>query len=359
MSAAPDRDLFLSEICEQPQALRDAGAALARQGDSLAELAALAASGPRLVLTGMGSSFDACLCAASALARRGTPSTTINAAELLHFRLEVLGPEAVLVAISQSGNSIELVRIAEALAARGRRPRLVSITNGLDNPLARAADVALDTAAGDERGPSTKTFAATFVAVQALVRSLGGDEAGVAEIAARGAADAERAAAAAEALLRDPVALADRVHAAVADRPSLVVVGRGTARAAAEMGGLVLKEAAQVQAESLDTGEFRHGPLELAGPELGLVVVATEAATRTIDLGLAAEVAATGAGALVIAGAAGEDLPPGAIATGELTPVLAPAVAVIPLQLLAWRIAREKGRDPGRFMLATKVTTRE
>ena len=168
-----------------------------------------------------------------------------------------------------------------------------------------------------------------------------------------------RAAAAAEALLADPVALADRVHAAVAGRPSLVVVGRGTARAAAEMGGLVLKEAAQVQAESLDTGEFRHGPLELAGPELGLVVVATEPATRTIDLGLFAEVAAIGAAALVIAGprgrgpAAGRDrgrraaLDPGAGGGG------------VPLQLLAWRIAREKGRDPGRFTLATKVTTRE
>ncbi len=359
MNAPPGSDLFLSEICEQPQALRDAGAALARQRPALEELAALAAAEPRLVLTGMGSSFDACLCTASELARHGILSTSINAAELLHFRLGALRPEAVLVAISQSGNSIELVRIAEALAERERRPRLVSITNGLDNPLARAADVALDTAAGDERGPSTKTFAATFVAVQALVRSLGGDEGGVEEIVERGAADAGRAAAAAEALLADPVALADRVHAAVAGRPSLVVVGRGTARAAAEMGGLVLKEAAQVQAESLDTGEFRHGPLELAGPELGLVVVATEPATRTIDLGLFAEVAAIGAAALVIVGPEGEDLPPGAIAVGELPSILAPAVAVVPLQLLAWRIAREKGRDPGRFTLATKVTTRE
>ena len=356
-SQIPDADLFLSEIREQPQAIRAAAAGLTGQSESLARLAEMAAAGPPLILTGMGSSFDACLCTASALARHGLLSTSINSAELLHFRLDALGPEAILVAISQSGNSIELVRIAEALATRGRRPRLVSITNGLDNPLARAADIKLDTCAGEERGPSTKTFAATFVVVQALVAALAGS-ASAEEICASAAADAERAAAAAEALLRDPRGLAERMHAALAGRPYLVVVGRGTARAAAEMAGLVLKEAAQVQAESLDTGEFRHGPLELAGPDLALAVIATEERTRALDLGLAAEVAASGAATVVIA-TDGPELPPGSIAVAPVEPILAPAVTVIPLQLLAWRIAREKGRIPGRFTLATKVTTRE
>jgi glucosamine--fructose-6-phosphate aminotransferase (isomerizing) len=356
-TAIPDADLFLSEICEQPQALRDAAAGLAAQGDSLARFAAAATGRPPLILTGMGSSFDACLATASALARHGLLSTSINSAELLHFRLDAIGPDAIVVAISQSGNSIELVRIAETLMARAERPRLVSVTNGLDNPLAQAADFRFDTHAGSERGPSTKTFAATFVVVQALVAALTGADP-VERICAETAAEAERAADAAEALLRDPHDLAERMHEALAGRPSLVVVGRGTARAAAEMAGLVLKEAAQVQAESLDTGEFRHGPLELAGPGLGIAVIATEARTRSLDLALAEEVAASGAATVVIAGE-GADLPPGSIAIDRLEPVLAPAVAVIPLQLLAWRIAREKGRDPGRFTLATKVTTRE
>jgi glutamine---fructose-6-phosphate transaminase (isomerizing) len=355
-----DEDIFLAEICEQPQALRDAAAAVSRQRDALAELARIAVHAPEVVLTGMGSSFDACLGLASALARRGTLSTTVNAAELLHFRLGALGPTTMLVAISQSGNSIELVRIATALDARDARPLLVSITNGLDNPLAQMADIPLDTAAGDERGPSTKTFAATFVLAQALVRVLSYVEPGaIDEVCAECAVAAERAATAAEELLSDPRGLAEQMHGALAGRPSLVVVGRGTARAAAEMGGLVLKEAAQVQAESLDTGEFRHGPLELAGPELGLVVIATEESTSALDLGLAEEVTASGAASLVIASGAAGGLPAGSIAIGDVGPVLAPAVAVIPLQLLAWRIAREKGRDPGHFTLATKVTTRE
>jgi glucosamine--fructose-6-phosphate aminotransferase (isomerizing) len=353
----PDTDLFLSEICEQPQALSDAAAGLADQRDSLARLVEATAVRPPLILTGMGSSFDACLATASALARHGLLSTSINSAELLHFRLDAIGPDAVIVAISQSGNSVELVRIAQALSVRSERPRLISITNGLDNPLARVADIALDTCAGAEQGPSTKTFAATFVLVQALVAAIAGKQS-VDGIAAAVATDAERASDAAAQLLREPTALAERMHEELAGRPSLVVVGRGTARATAEMAGLVLKEAAQVQAESLDAGEFRHGPLELAGPELGIAVIATEARTRALDLALATEVAASGAATVVIAEDDG-DLPPHSVAIGRVDPVLAPAVAVIPLQLLAWRIAREKGRDPGRFTLATKVTTRE
>lgn len=353
----PDTDLFLSEICEQPQALTDAAAGLAAQRDSLARLVEATAARPPLILTGMGSSFDACLATANALARHGLLSASINSAELLHFRLDAIGPDAVIVAISQSGNSVELVRIAEALSARSEKPRLVSITNGLDNPLARVADIALDTCAGAEQGPSTKTFAATFVLVQALVAAIVGTHS-VDGIAAAVAADARRASEAAAQLLREPTALAERMHEELAGRPSLVVVGRGTARATAEMAGLVLKEAAQVQAESLDAGEFRHGPLELAGPELAIAVIATEARTRALDLALAREVAASGAATVVIAEDEG-DLPPHSVSIGRVDPVLAPAVAVIPLQLLAWRIAREKGRDPGRFTLATKVTTRE
>ena len=88
----------------------------------------------------------------------------------------------------------------------------------------------------------------------------------------------------------------------------------------------------------------------------GLPVAVTRSAA--LDLALATEVAASGAATVVIAEDDG-DLPPHSVAIGRVDPVLAPAVAVIPLQLLAWRIAREKGRDPGRFTLATKVTTRE
>ena len=72
-----------------------------------------------------------------------------------------------------------------------------------------------------------------------------------------------------------------------------MILGRGPARAAAEMGALTLKEAVGIAVESLETAQFRHGPLELVGPDLAAMVIATEPETGDLDLRLAAELAAT------------------------------------------------------------------
>ncbi len=77
-------------------------------------------------------------------------------------------------------------------------------------------------------------------------------------------------------------------------------MARGHGRPAAEMGALTLKEAARFPAESLQTAQFRHGPLELASPALGAVVIAVEPATEAIDLGLAGELVESGAAVLVV-----------------------------------------------------------
>ena len=237
----------------------------------------------------------------------------------------------------------------------------MTVTNGLDNPLAGLADVAFDSAAGREECPSTKTFAACLVALRAVSDAIAEAAAFDADRArAAAAADAERAAAAAAGLLRDPDGLADRMRAWCGDGRQLVALGRGTGRAAAEMGALILKEAARRQAESLDTAEFRHGPLELSGPGLAVAIVGTEPATLALDARLAAELAGDGASVMMIAPGRGDAATAGAsIAIDELHPLLAPAVAVIPLQLLAWRLAAEAGRDPSRMTRASKVTTTE
>jgi glucosamine--fructose-6-phosphate aminotransferase (isomerizing) len=111
--------------------------------------------------------------------------------------------------------------------------------------------------------------------------------------------------------------------------------------------------------ESLQTAQFRHGPLELVGPGLAAIVIATEPETRDLDVALAGELVAAGAGVLLVTE---EDQSlEGAlnVATGRLDRGLAPAVALVPSQLLAWRLAAIRGREPGSYYRATKVTTRE
>ncbi|MGH2635666.1 MAG: SIS domain-containing protein, partial [Actinomycetota bacterium] len=169
---------------------------------------------------------------------------------------------------------------------------------------------------------------------------------------------AESAASAAELLLEDAAGLGERLAEAVLDRGVVAVLGRGPARAAAEMGALTLKESG-VMAESFATAAFRHGPFELAGPDLAAVVIATEPETRALDLGVASDLVRAGASVVVLGpdgsapdGALGVPIPP-------VDRLLGSAVSIVPIQLLAWRLAIERGRTPGVYTRASKVTTRE
>ncbi len=347
-------DPFIAGISGQPAALRRAAAGLDAQPDALAAVADSA--GRRLVFTGMGSSYDACYPAVTDLAADGVPALQLDAAELLHFRRPLLGRGTVLVAVSQSGRSVELVRLATALRRSDDRPSIVSVTNGMDNPLAEAADVRLDTGAGEEHGPSTMTFAASLVVVGALGALLGGRS--PSDVASSARDDAATAARAIARILGD-AELPDRLARWLGDRETLVLLARGPARAAAEMGALTLKEAVGMPVESLQAAQFRHGPLELAGPDLAAMVLATEPETHDLDLGLAAELVAADVAVHVVTTGATEV--PGAFVTpiDAVVRSLAPAVSIVPAQLLAWRLAVLRGREPGAYVRASKVTTRE
>jgi fructoselysine-6-P-deglycase FrlB-like protein len=89
------------------------------------------------------------------------------------------------------------------------------------------------------------------------------------------------------------------------------------------------------------------------------IVTATEPETRRLDLGLAADLVDTGANVLVVT--PDGEAPKGAraVATGYLDRALISAVSIVPIQLLAWRLAQTRGRTPGQYTRASKVTTRE
>ncbi|MEI8332308.1 MAG: SIS domain-containing protein [Chloroflexota bacterium] len=298
MSDGGGRDRFLTEILEQPDALRRAGAALVAQRDRLDHLAAFAASPGPIVLTGMGGSLDACHAAATALAAAGIMATVRGASELVHFGLPALAQGGILVVVSQSGESAEIVRLAEAVRHTTGRPIVVAVANGADNPLVRLADIPIDTRAGEELAPSTKSFAACLVSLSGIVRALAG----------------------------------------------------------AKMGALLLAEAVGLAAASHETGDFRHGPLELAGPGLAVALLALEDATLDLDLALADELAGAGSPLLVVSRDGVGPAEAIRVATGPLDRMVAPAVALVPLQLLAWRLAVRAGRTPGEMLRGSKVT---
>jgi glucosamine--fructose-6-phosphate aminotransferase (isomerizing) len=348
-------DPFIAEIAGQPEALRRAGSGAIEQTEALRAAAAPARRG-RIVFSGMGSSYDACYPAVTALAAEGVATLMIDAAELLHFRLPILGDEDLLVLVSQSGESAETVGVARALRGAAHAPTIACVTNGTGNTLTSLADVALDTRAGEETGPSTMTFVCALAVLAALARTIAGTSAH--DAASAIAAEADRTADTIADLVADP-ALPDRLVAWHGGRATTVILGRGAARAAAEMGALTIKEAVGMPVESLQTAQFRHGPLELAGPDLAAIVLATEAETGELDRSLAADLASLEAAVLLVTTAGPAPAGTMSIPIGPLDRLLSPAAAVVPAQLLAWRLSVERGRTPGSYVHASKVTTRE
>ena len=348
-------DPFIAEISGQPDAIRRAVAGLTDQLSALERVTSVAPE-RSLVFSGMGSSYYACHPTISELAATGVAAVHVDSSELLHFRSNILPAAGLLVLVSQSGESAEVVLLLERLERGADGPLVLAVTNGVDNTLAGLADVVLDTRAGEEVGPSTMTFAAALVVLAAVGRVLMGTPA--ADVVRHLAQGVEAAAVALEELLAR-TALPDELAAWFGDRRTSVILGRGPARAAAEMGALTLKEAVGMPIESLQTAQFRHGPLELAGPGLAALVIATEPETRDLDVRLAGELADVGAAALVVV--EDGDVPANVtrIAIGPLDRALAPAVSILPAQLLAWKLAVLQGRPPGSYVRASKVTTRE
>src|SRR5207247_10689659 len=145
------------------------------------------------------------------------------------------------------------------------RPTSQSVSNSWSTKLAERADIRRDTRVGKETGPSTMTFAAAMAQLSGIARLVAGD--GVDTAIDRTRTAAEGAAQAVERLLDDPEASAAELAEFLGGKGVTVVLGRGPARAAAEMGARTVKECG-VMAAAFGAGPLRHGHMELAGPQM-------------------------------------------------------------------------------------------
>ena len=349
-------DQLLEEILAQPQAIRDTmGDLLGAQWTTLERLRDVAQEQPRrfdgVVLTGMGSSFYALPIASIALQQAGIPCVVTEASELLHYQLGVLSARALLVVVSQSGESVEIVRLVEQVCRRGadKRPTLISVTSNLDNSLARAADIPLRIRAGDERSIAIKTHTCTQAAL------------GLIGAAIRGVDLEEHAGAVGRASTQLKVLLdsweerLDPLFAHFEGTTNPFLLGRGWSQVSAAAGALALKEGGHVAAEGMSVGAFRHGTLELAGPGIDVMIFAADPATAGLNLRLADDLAGYGARVAL----AGSNIKSGPdVFVLELPPVepeLAPLLEVPVAQLWSRQLAITQGRTPGELLRLPKV----
>lgn len=344
-SQAVPRSPFEADIDGQPEALR----ALAGS-DALTSLPPLdLASFDRVILTGMGASHYSALPAWRRLVANGHCAWWHSTSELLESPGLLTG-RSLLWITSQSGRSGEVVALLDRLGRDVPRPQLIlGVTNDTESPLARACDVLLDLRAGAESTVSTKSYMNSLAAQHVLLAHLTGGQPDAAAATIMNAADE----------LETTSVPVDRIKAISARilgaaLPRIALIGAADQAASALVGALVIKEAAKLAAEGFTGSEFRHGPLELAGPGLTAVVFTGTGQHRLLSQ-LARQIRDTGSYTVQI----GRD--PGTGGEQLVTPTasgLSQMIADAKLaQLLSVQLARARALTPGQFKYGQKVTS--
>lgn len=348
---------YLDDIWEQPSVI----AAISqryRQATAWQNLQQYLERHPQslIILTGMGGSYQALWCLWQALNQRGLPAILVEAGELFHYMTAMVSQSTLLVVVSQSGESVEIRRLMEALPTE---VVVVSITNTDANYLASHSRFNFPTFAGHEVGVATKTFTSSLALLHLLGCLL------VKLPLATACEQLHQVARQMHLVLEQSETWRQATFAHLASAEYMALIGRGPGLTAMMNGALILQEAARVPAMSYSGGQFRHGPMEMVSEALGAVVLANDGATSGLNLKLAREIAAR-AGKVVLMEqteltASSHGYSPNLL-TLELPSAnefLSPLLAILPLQLLGAEFAQKAGIVPGEFRWSGKVITVE
>ena len=335
---------FLQDILRQPDELRGVIELLRREGPL--QGAAAAVQGARHVyLTGIGASYNAALGAASHFHSAGRPVYLLDAAELLHSA-RIL-PDSLLIVLSRSGRSIEIVKLLEKARAVGAT--IVGVTNFPDGALAQQATIPLILPVAPDHGISANTYVSLAAGAAAIAS---------AEDAARGL-DAQLA----STLLAAIAATAKEIPAWqrqlaqsswLEPGATYCFLARGASLASAYGAQLLWEEGVKVAALAMGTDSFRHGPQEIVTTGMRFAIWIDER-MREADLSVARDLRRLGASVMLI----GSSVPADA---GDLV-IQHPSwpsswqflMDIIPAQLAAEALSRISGVDCDQFRFASYV----
>ena len=300
----------------------------------------------RVILTGMGSSYHVLHPLLLALLRQGLPARMVEASELIHHTPGLLAADCLVVAVSQSGASAEILQLLKMIPPQAT---LIGVTNTAGSPLAARADALLLTRAGTENTVSCKTYITALAALAVLEALLTGRDPG-AVLSGLGSLP-EALAGYLSGLPEYLEPLEKRLQAV----QYVTLAGRGASLAAACTGGLIIKEAAHFPAEGMSSAAYRHGPLNMASPQTFILVYEGQDPTRALNRSLVADIQKVGGLAALVETAPGRDvfhLPP-------VPPLGLPILETLPAQVLSIALARLHDHVPGQFSWGSKVTSTE
>ena len=356
---------MLKEIHEQPDAVSETIADRIRGGRLLLEdfgLTELEMQNlRRMVVLACGTAYHAGVVGRYLIEEWARLPCEPDIASEWQYRNPVLSRDTLVVAISQSGETRDT--IAAIKLAREKKAHTVAITNMMGTEITREADSVLYTRAGLEMGvAATKTFTAQVTLLTLLALKL-------AEV--RKTLEPYAVAALIEEVERLPGQITGFLEGAhpideIAERhhqkPFFLYLGRNVGLPVCLEGALKLKEISYIPTEAYSAGEMKHGPIALLDEETPVVCIATDSHVYEKMVSNIQEVRARQAQVIAIATDGNEDIQHHAddvIYVPRTHPYLQPIVATLPLQLLAYRIARLRGLNVDQPRNLAKTVTVE
>lgn len=338
---------YLEDILDEPRALEATLASLA-PSPPLFELAERLRGGKfhRVVLTGMGSSFHALHPLNLQLISHGLTALMVETSELVHYGSRFFDPKTLIVAVSQSGQSAEMIRLTEMNHGRSE---VIAVTNTPDSPLAEHAKVAMFTRAGSEYSVSCKTYVTALMVLKVLgdILCQRDPEQSLRELKETPVAVRE--------YLKQWKEHVDSLSRTMRNIRHLFFVGRGASLAAVGTGALIVKESDHFHAEGMSSAAFRHGPFEMLSEETFVGVFSGDEKTQELNQRLLSDIQQGGGHAESIG--MNSSLQP--FRLQEHGDSVRPILEILPVQMITLALAALANREAGRFERAAKITTTE
>ena len=347
------RHYLRKEINDQPQAWIDTMAGRADGGSPIVRFEGelLPAGGPaaigRIVMLGAGASWITALVGKFMIEDLAGIPVEVDYSSEFRYRRPPIDDRTMIIAVSQSGETADTIAAMEEGRARGAH--LLAITNTVDSSIARKADAQLYTRCGPETSvTTTKCFLTQLEAYYLFAIHL------AARMGRLSESDAAQ-------LLQPALAIPGQIKTIFESEPNIQAIartyapakdflflGRGINYPIALEGALKLKEISYIHAEGYSAGEMKHGPIALIDDKMPVVVIIPNDDLFEKSMSNLKEVESRNGRIIAVTNHATAELKSVAaeiIEVPETNRMLTPVLMTVPLQLLAYHIASERGTD--------------
>ena len=339
---------MLKEIHEQPATLRNT---LRLQEHYLDLMATFLDRAREVFLVACGTSYHACLASSYVFSKLAFLATyPVIASEFVEQHGKSVNIDGTLLAVSQSGETADT--LAAVNAARQRAATILGLTNAIGSTLTRVSRVYIGQQSGPEIGvAATKTFTSQLSVLAGLALRLAKKRGKVSQDEMDFLAEElEKLPETVETVIQTQEERVKQIAKKYKDAKAFFFLGRGISTATAYEGRLKLMEIAYVPAMAFPAGESKHGPISLVEPGFPVVFICPKDETYKTLIGNVMEMKARGASIIAVIEEGDEEIRKLAddyIEVPAGTPeILSPITFVVPLQLLAYYVAVERGYNP-------------